>query len=109
MAFGGSCWCLFCNVGDLGVPFGHPWGPLWHHLGTLGLHLGTLGVHFATLGRHLGTLGVHFRVFVALWGGALDPFGHFLEKGSKKVPQMMERGTRNGGMFYDISIFSGKW
>jgi hypothetical protein len=57
----------------------------------------------------VGTLGVHVRVFLALWGGPLDPFGHFLEKGSKKVPQMIEKGTRNGGIFDDISMFCGKW
>jgi len=82
-------------VGDLGVPFGHPWGPLGYHLGTLGLHL--------------GTLGVHVRGFVALWGGALDTFSHFLEKGLKKVPQMTQNGGPDGSIFDDMWSFSRKW
>ena len=43
MAFVGSFWSLFCNVGDLGVPFGNPWGPLGYHLGTLGSIWAPLG------------------------------------------------------------------
>ena len=35
-----------CILGELGVPFGYPWGPLGLHLGTPGRHLGQLGVYF---------------------------------------------------------------
>ena len=35
-----------CILGELGAPFGYPWGPLGLHLGTPGRHLGQLGVYF---------------------------------------------------------------
>ena len=54
----------------------------------------TLGLHLGTLGLHLGTLGVHFRIFFPLWGGALEPLGHLLEKASKKVPKIKEWGPK---------------
>ena len=47
----------------------------------------------ATLGLHLGTLGLHFGALLALWGVALDPFGHFGGKGAKNVPKITENGT----------------
>jgi hypothetical protein len=56
----------------------------------------------------LGTPGVNFGVFLALWGVALDPFGHFLGKGSKKVPKITENGSQNGDIFDDILSFRGK-
>ena len=81
-------WRLFGTWGDLGAPW-------WHrglHFGTLGVQLGvfvafwgTSGLHFGTLGLHWDTLGLHFRVLLALWGVALDTFGHFWGKGLKKV------------------------
>ena len=60
-------------------------------------------------GVHWGTLGVHFRSFLTLWGRALDPFGHCLAKGSKKVPEVIEKGTQKGCIFHDFLSFSGKW
>ena len=105
-------WRLFGTLGDLGTP-------LWHrglHFGTLGVQFGvvfafwgTSGLHFGTLGLHLGTFGLHFRVLLALWGVALDPFGHFWGKGSKKVPKMTENGSPNGDIFDEILSFRGKW
>ena len=94
VALCGSFWCLFCTLGDLGAPFGHPWTRFEHRLGTLGLHL--------------GTLGVHVRGFVALWGGPLDTFSHFWEKGLKKVPQMIQNGGPDGSIFGDMWSFSRK-
>ena len=105
-------WRLFGTLGDLGTP-------LWHrglHFGTLGVQFGvffafwgTSGLHFGTLGLHLGTFGLHFGVLLALWGVALDPFGHFWGKGLKKVPKMTENGSPNGDIFDDILSFRGKW
>jgi hypothetical protein len=57
----------------------------------------------------LGTFGLHFGVLLALWGVALDPFGHFWGKGLKKVPKMTENGSPNGDIFDDILSFRGKW
>ena len=86
------------------------------HCGTLGLQFATLGVHFGvflaflgTSGGHFGTLGLHFGALLALWGVALDPFGHFGGKGSKKVPKVIENGSRNRDIFDDILSFCGKW
>ena len=97
-------WCLSGTLGELlvtflhfggpGAPFGHPGVPFGHRLGPPGLHL--------------GTLGVQFRSFLTLWGGALDPFGNFLVKGSKKVPEVIEKGTQNGGIFNDFLSLCGK-
>ena len=97
-------WCLSGTLGELlvtslhfggpGAPFGHPGVPFGHRLGPPGVHL--------------GTLGVHFRSFLTLWGGALDPFGNFLVKGSKKVPEVIEKGTRNGTIFNDFLSLCGK-
>ena len=68
----------------------------------------TLGLHLGTLGLHLGTHGVHFPILFPLWGGALEPLGHLLEKASKKVPKMSEMGTQSGHIFDDILSFCGK-
>ena len=68
----------------------------------------TLGLHLGTLGLHLGTHGVHFPILCPLWGGALEPLGHLLEKASKKVPEMSEMGTQSGHIFDDILSFLGK-
>ena len=88
-------WCLFCTLGDLGAPFGLPLGTFGHHLGTLG--------------RHLGIRGIQYRVCLLLWAVALDTLGHFSEKGSKKTPKMIEKGTTNGSTFDDILCFCRKW
>ena len=68
----------------------------------------TLGLHLGTLGLHLGTRGVHFPISCPLWGGALEPLDHLLEKASKKVPKMNEMGTQSGYIFDDILSFCGK-
>ena len=73
----GLCVCVFvCLCGTLGLQFG-----------TLGVHFGAFwpfggprGFHLVTRGLNLGTLGLHFGLLLALWGVALDPFGHFGEK-----------------------------
>ena len=99
------------------------WVTLGLHCGTLGLQLGTRGAHFGVflalwgtfgghlgaLGLHLGTLGLHVGALLALLGVALDPFGHFWGKGSKKVPKVTENASQNGNIFDDISTFRGKW
>ena len=68
----------------------------------------TLGLHLGTLGLHLGTHGVHFPILCPLWGGALEPLGHLLEKASKKVPKMSEMGIQSGHIVDDILSFCGK-
>ena len=68
----------------------------------------TLGLHLGTLGLHLGTHEVHFSILCPLWGGALEPLGHLLEKTWKKVPKMSEMGTQSGHIFDDILSFCGK-
>ena len=72
------------------------------HCGTLGLQFATLGVHFdvfllllGTSGRHFGTLGLHLGALLPPWGRALDPLGHFLTKGPKKVFKVTENGSQN--------------
>ena len=96
------CVCVFVC---LGPPVLHSWGTLWRSLALWG----TSGCHFSTLGLHLGTLGLHFGALLALWGVALDPFGHFGGKGSKKVPKVIENGSQNRDIFDDILSFRGKW
>ena len=86
VALCGSFWCPFCTLGDLGAPFGHPWTPYGHPWAPFGHPWGPFSLHLGTLGLHLGTLGIHFRVFFILWGGALDPLGHFWQKARKKYP-----------------------
>ena len=78
-------------------------------LGSILEALGSIFEALDAFGLHLGTLGVHFRSFLTLWGRALDPFGHCLAKGSKKVPEVIEKGTQKGGFFHDFLSFSGKW
>ena len=98
----------------LWVTLGLHCGSLGFQFATLGVHfgvflalLGTSGGHFGTLGLYLGTLGLHFGALLALWGVALDPFGNFWGKGSKKVPKMTEHGSQNGDIFGDILSFRG--
>ena len=82
-----GCLAVLC---DLGVSFGHPGA--------------TFGNPWATF----GSLGVHFPILCPLWGGALEPLGHLLEKASKKVPKMTEMGTHSGHIFDAILSFFGK-
>ena len=49
-----------------------------------------MGLHLGGLGLHWGTRRVDFGIFVSLWDGALETFGHLLEKASKKRPIMRE-------------------
>ena len=105
MTLGLHCGTLGLQLGTRGVHFG-VFLALW---GTFGGHLGALGLHLGTLGLHLGTLGLHFGALLALWGVALDPFGHFWGKGSKKVPKVIENGSQNRDIFDDILSFRGKW
>ena len=85
---------------------GRPWGSLWAPLGSIWV---PFGYHLGTLGRHLGIRGIQYRVCLILWAVALDTLGHFSEKGSKKIPKMIEKGTTNGSTFDDILCFCGKW
>ena len=94
------CVCLLV-FWHLGAHFGFVvalCGPLWRLCGTLG----TLGGHLGTLVVHLGTLGGPIWVLLALWGVALDPFGHFWGRGLKKVPKMSENGSQNRDIFNDM-------
>ena len=68
----------------------------------------TLGLHLGTLGLQLGTRGVHCLILFPLWGGALEPLGHLLEKALKKVPKMRGMGTQSGHIFDNILSFCGK-
>ena len=74
-----------------------PWASRLAHLGYTLIFFwhfgGPRGFHLATLGLHLGTLGLHFGALLALWGVALDPFGHFGGKGAKNVLKITENGT----------------
>ena len=70
---------------------------------------GTSGLHLSIPRLHVGTLGIHFGVCVPLWGAALATCKHFWGEGSKKVADMTELGSPNGGTFDDILGFSGKW
>ena len=105
MTLGLHCGTLGLQLGTLGAHFG-VFLALW---GTLGGHLGTLGLHLGTLGLHLGTLGLHFGALLALWGVALDPFGHFGGKDAKKVPKITESRSQNVYIFDAILSFRGKW
>ena len=105
VTLGVHCGTWGLQLGTRGAHFG-VFLALW---GTLGGHLGALGLHLSTLGLHLGTLGFHFGALLALWGVALDPFGHFWGKISKKVPKVTENGSQNGDIFNDMLRFRGKW
>ena len=73
-----------CILGELGAPLGYPWAPLGQ---TWGLFSSLL----TTLGR------------------ALDPFGNFGAPVTKKVPKLIENGTRNEDIFDDILSLCEKW
>ena len=84
-----------CILGELGAPFGYPWGPLGFHLG-----------------HPWGPLGQTWGLFLSLLntsGRALDPFGNFGATVTKKVPKLLENGTRNGVIFDDILSLCEKW
>ena len=63
-----------------------------------------LGALWATFGHPWGS----FSYLLPLWGGALEPLGHLLEKALKKVPRMTEVRTQSGDIFDDILSFCGK-
>ena len=88
VALCGSFWCLFCTLGDLGAPFGHPWTPYGHPWAPFGHPWGPFSGLFHTLGRGPG------------------PLGPLLAKGSKKVPKIMEKGTQNDRKGYPQSTYS---
>ena len=82
--FGRAWGSIWVPPGPTWAPFGHPWAPLGP---TWGLFSSLL----TTLGR------------------ALDPFGNFGATVTKKVPKLIQNGTRNGVIFNDILSLCEKW
>ena len=103
--FGRPWGSIWTSLGSICAPLGHP----WVHLGIIWAPLGSSWASFGSPWAPFGDPWAHFRVFLTLWGGALDPFGHFWAKALKKVPQIIETGTKNGGIFDEIFSFCGKW